>query len=221
MAHLFVNPMPNALLTSYISFDFPCCGANDPPGSYTASLPNYNIHTPGIEQMYGPLGNPPKEQGHPRICEHPAPQPSDPGGQDQVLDITRQFVVEHTARLSGDGLNTFINPFYRSLVKMYAHPLTTLTTGDTAILLSSSLTEVPLPPQPRAVNVWFWHNGVGSGEMLHTAQAIINPSAANLIAEVTYKLIVKWEFWDYTLGTRHRMIMSGFDDEISFEVTSL
>ena len=109
---------------------------------------------------------------------------------------------------------------------MYALP--TIAGGSAVPLNGPSFEEYPLGPiaEIPAVKQWFWKGGIiGSEEILFTAQAIVTPSMVGLVAENTYKLIVKWEFWDYTAPTpaspRKRMLMSGFDEEISFEVTSL
>ena len=254
MPEQFVNPSPNLRVTDWLFFDFPCEGTPPvdskstykAPGSYIG--PNVNLTPPAIEQIYGQLGSPKKEQGHPFIREYWGPEPEDPkekglvGGVDQVLDIDRGIRTNHTARLSG-GFVRFIagKPFFSS-VKVSAVAVASVTAATASINLGT--VTVWLTPNTPGPNVWFWHeNDSATNELLFTRDVIIrpplgqyeSPPGVGFTAESVYKLVYQWKFWRYAGPVApatppsnpesdpkncERMPMSGFDESIAFEVIS-
>ena len=232
MKEVFVNPLPNLRVDRFFCFDFPADPNFGPQGptvpgatiTYAARLgvgtcsPNINIEAPGIEQMYGLLGVPGREQGHPMMREL-TPEVEDPGvapHQDQVLDIDRAILIEHTGRLSGSFAKFLSNSNFRSIIKTYAHP--TIGSGGTVTL--GSIT-IPLNAQPNVPNVWFRKDVTTREELLCTRRLVIsNPAQVGLQRETTYKLVSKWEFWDYGVTPIERMPISGFDEGVGFEVIS-
>lgn len=249
MTELFVNPVPDQPIQKYLNFDFPCGGdlgsvgveqapAGPGSGGYCAHVPggpaafgNVNLNTPSNEQLYGPLGSPPKDQGHPFMMENP-PEPGDPPigvvTHDRILDIDQDMVICHTARLSGDFVEFLASkPFYS---------VTTLT----AVPSRGGAAEVPLgrfitwlEPQAEDANVWFFRAGTTTYELLNTALVHIgNPSAAGFEAGMQYKLLVEWEFYKWTgsgsapatppdpaTGRNYRRLeITGFVDDLSFRV---
>lgn len=209
--HSFVNPLPDLRVRHLLQFDY--------PADYHARgcLPNINIEAPGAEAMYGPLGTPPKQQGHPCIRER-FPEAEDPRirpYQDQVLDIDRPIQINHTGRLSGSFVRYIAHDPYFSIVKVYVDPVAPA--GGPPILLNENRER--LTPQTNAANVWYWNNPASRNELMCTAHIVIpNPRAAGLRPEQVYKLVCKWEFWDYSGQARERMPISGFDEAVGFEV---
>jgi hypothetical protein len=195
MPDQFVNPSPKMSVSHFLSFDFPVY-----KNEYVAKkcLPNINIDAPAIEQLYGKLGYPKQEQGHPCIREYPlAGQPvveaEDPNVapfQDQVLDIERGIQINHTGRLSGTFARYLACDRFYSRVRIFAHPLAP-SEGNPVVLYDKT---VSLEPQANAANVWFWKDATRS-ELLYTAHADVYTKKL-LKQEQIYKLIVKWEFYE-------------------------
>ncbi len=208
---MFVNPAPGMTASHVLQFDFPA----DYHGK--GCLPNINIRPPGIEQMYGKLGTPQKEQGNPCICES-IPEAEDPQikpFQDQVLDIDKEIQIDHTGRLSGSFVRYLASSNYHSKVSMYAHPVSP--GGGSPIPLDGR--EVDLTPAGASgANVWYWLDPTTRKELLYTAHAVINPERVGLNKENVYKLVCHWSFWDHSIKPSERMPMSGFDEAVSFEV---
>jgi len=210
---MFVNPLPGLKAAHLLQFDF--------PADYYApgTLPNINIEAPGVEQMYGKLGTPVKEQGHPLLREQTPAEEEDPNVrpyQDQVVDIDRNVIIYHTARLSGSFARFLANSNYQSVVRLDAHPITAggglvRLTGVTGIVSS-------LQPQAPARNVWYWQNPSTRSELLYTAAIEFNPRRVGLQAENVYKLIARWEFYDRSITPAERMPISGFDETVAFEI---
>src|SRR5262245_36480967 len=210
---MFVNPLPGLKASHLLQFDF--------PSDYRApdTYPNINIEAPGIEQMYGKLGTPAKEQGHPSLCEQSPVEAEDPNTypfQDQVVDIDRCVVVHHTARLSGSFARFLASENYQSIVRLDAQPITS---GGALIRLTGATGIVAtLRPQTPAKNVWFWQNPTTREELIFTANIEFNPRRVGLQAENVYKLIARWEFYDRSITPAERMPISGFDETVAFEV---
>lgn len=217
MPEMFVNPLPYADMQFLLQFDYPV--------TYHArrALPNVQIEPPGVQELYGKLGEPKMGQGHPRIFEGPRTpkqedvEIEDPGmRQDQILDWDRNIIINHTGRLSGSFVKYLANDTFNSVVKMYAHPFTT---NEPVSLLHSN--NANLKPMQEGINVWFWRDEKEQNELLYTASVNLNPQdkKLHLKPEVVYKLIIKWEFWDTSEPhTRKRMPISGFDEAIAFEI---
>jgi hypothetical protein len=207
----FVNPLPDLRVRHLLQFDY--------PADYHAPrcLPNINVEAPGAEAIYGLLGTPPKEQGHPCIREQ-RPEAEDPRirpYQDQVLDIDRPIQINHTGRLSGSFVKYIAHDPYFSVVKIYVDPVAPA--GSPPIRLSQN--QEKLKPQAQAPNVWYWNDPATRNELLYTAHVVIqNPRAAGLRPEQVYKLVCKWEFWDESGQRRERMPISGFNEAVAFEV---
>ena len=217
MPEMVVNPAPTIQASYLIAFDFPSPGAGDAPGSLAAGNPNYNVGTPGQEEFYGPLGNPPKQQGHPSLRESPGPQVFDPQHQDQVLDINRDIRIEHTGRLSGTLVPLLVRPDYHAVIRMFAQ------SAMSAANIPLGNITIPLSPvsNVKVPNVWCWET-VGS-EMICTRLLVVNPRTVNLASETVYRLISKWEFYDNSgiFAPSVRLPISGFDEAVGFEVTGL
>jgi hypothetical protein len=255
MSQQFVNPAPSMTAQKVLFFDFPCVsaghGVEQPPaavgsGGYCAyttesvkTCGNVNLRAPGIEQLYGLLGSPPREQGHPFIKELDPLQPADPTQgifHDQSLDIDRGFQTDHTGRLSGDFVELLASkPFFSSVV-VYATCVSPVEPTTSSIQLNRFMNW--LEPRPEAPNVWYWRTA-GNNELLFTAHSVINdPSninGASLQPEANYKLIYQWKFWKYIGSLPYpetppdpvanrdqceRMGISGFDEAMAFEVIS-
>jgi hypothetical protein len=207
----FVNPLPGLNVRHLLQFDFPAdyCAAN--------TKPNINIAPPGIEEMYGKLGTPPKEQAHPFMREWPKPEPEDPSIpplQDQTVDIDRKVEISHTARLSGTFVKYIANSPYHSVVDFYAIPIA----PGSGSPISLFHKEQALTPMSNAPNVWYWAPPNSRTELLYTAQVIFDPKQARLVSEQVYKLLCKWAFWDHSGTSKERMPISGFDEAVTFEV---
>lgn len=218
MPDQFVNPSPNTPLSHVLAFDFPVR-----EGEYRATgcLANINIDAPAIEQLYGQLGDPAREQGHPCIREYAlagqeAVEIGDPNVapyQDQVVDIERGIQIDFTGRLSGNFAKYLASDNFRSRVRMFAHPLAPA--EGNPVQVYNQL--VSLNPVASAPNVWFWKNPAQKTELLYTAHARFN-AGQYLQSEQVYKLVVKWEFYERDGDRLNRMPISGFDEAVSFEV---
>jgi hypothetical protein len=232
MPEQFVNPSPNMSAGSLICFDFPCAGVGagveEPPqeagtDKYCAFSAdhliygNVNLKAPGIEELYGALGNPVKEQGHPFMREYsregdPEFEQEDPTKgvhgplfHDQVLDIDRGIQVNHTGRLSGGFAEFFASkPFFSSVV-VSAVSVAPVRAGTQSIRLRKFVNW--LEPQPEEPNRWYWRRAIQNNELMFTADvripdptSIVQPdgSAASFEAEAVYKLVFQWKFWKYT-----------------------
>ena len=207
---MFVNPLPQLKVSHLLLFDF--------PADYHAkdTLENINIEPLGIEQIFGKLGTPPKEQGHPLIKEV-RPELEDPTVspyQDQTLDIDRKILINHTGRLSGSFVRYIAHDECASIVKLYATPVA----PETGSPLQLHQHQQPLTPQTEAPNVWYWRNAAARNELLYTVKAEFYPKEKGLKPEQVYKLICKWEFWDQSRTHAERMPISGFDEAVTFEV---
>lgn len=249
MPDQFVNPSPNLPLSHFIAFDFPCEEIGEgviQAGSYSAvnTFGNVNLKAPGIEQLYGTLGNPPREQGHPFMKQYAgalggkdleAKDPGLPTFHDQVLDIDRGIQIDHTGRLSGSFVEFLASKPFFSVVKVSAVPHAPVVASSQSIPLATFTRW--LEPAANGPNVWFWRAGSSSQELLFTLHIRIDdlsqiPGGASFQPEAVYKLVVQWKFWKYTgqppyPGTppddpqfRTRLPLSGFDEAMSFEVIS-
>ena len=170
------------------------------------------FEAPAVEQLYGKLGTPPKEQGHPVLREY-GPEPEDPNIPpylDQIVDIDRRVRVDYTARLSGSFVK-FLTCEYRSVVKMDAHPLT----ADGATIALCPPIHRSLTAGANSPNVWYWKDAT-KDELIFTAQTTFNPREVRLNAGHMYKLLIRWEFYDKQGA---RMPISGFNEAITFEVS--
>jgi hypothetical protein len=259
MTTLFVNPAPDQTIERYLGFDFPCSqigvGVEQPPSAPgttgycpfvnpATGLPpaygNVNLRSPGIESLYGRLGTPRREQGHPFIKEspnEPEDPPARPVGYDLIVDIDHGIQINHTARLSGSFVDLLASKPFLSTVIATATP--TDSNGH-SVRLGKFVNW--LEPQAEGPNVWFWRNpGASTSELLFTAHIYIpNPTriqvdgAVNsLTAEAIYKLVFQWKFYKWvgnapapvdppdpetTPNATQRMGISGFDEATSFEV---
>lgn len=218
MPDQFVNPSPNTPLSHVLAFDFPVR-----EGEYRATdcLANINIDAPAIEQLYGQLGDPAREQGHPCIREYAlagqeAVEEEDPNVapyQDQVVDIERGIQIDFTGRLSGSFAKYLASDNFYSKVRMFAHPLAPAEGSPVEVYNELK----SLNPVASAPNVWFWKDPVAKKELLYTAHARFS-ATDYLEAEQVYKLVVKWEFYEKDGECGKRMPISGFDEAVSFEV---
>jgi hypothetical protein len=217
MPDQFVNPSPNTPLKHVLAFDFP---AHKDLYRAKNCLANINIDAPAIEQMYGLLGTPGREQGHPCIREFAlgeqvpveAEDPNVFPYQDQVVDIERGIEINFTGRLSGSFAKYLANDKFYSRVRMFAHPLAPAEGNPVEIYDKT----VSLDPAAEGPNVWFWL-GPAKLELLYTAHARIN-AVSYLKSEQIYKLIAKWEFYEKDGKKLNRMPISGFDEAVTFEV---
>lgn len=210
----FVNPLPGMSIFKILGFDFPAhrdyhatgCPSNLNP-------PKGGPEAPGVEDIYGPLGYPRREQGFPLMREA-VPEAEDPRYHDQIVDKDREWLIFHTGRLSGSFVQYLIQSNHKSKIKIHAHPLD----NDNPTVLLFEL-EIPLVPGANAPNTWFWLNPDTRSELLCTIRTAI-PKDWNGMVPGIYKLVVNWEFWDYKdAQTKVRMPMSGFCSAISFELT--
>lgn len=206
-----LNPVGPMGITKFGSFDFPvgiqadACKGNVDPG------PNL----PEIENWYGQLGNPRRNQGWPCIMEW-RPEVEDPRVApwiDQLVDEDKQAVLYHTGRLSGDMVYELADKTHFSVVTAYAVPYK----SGNAIKLHAS-GDVPLEPAPsKGPNAWFWHS---PQELLYTLMVKFLPKDGGLVTGEVYKLLVEWEFY-HTIpatGRRHLEPFAGFDDSVTFKV---
>lgn len=225
MPEMFVNPIPGHPqgIFDLVHFDFPAGGNAAQSLAYTATgaLPNINVSgatgagggtiQPAIESLYGLLGSPGMEQGHPHMQEV-APEAGDPLGHDQVVDIDRPFRVCYTGRLSGRLVAAIANASIESVVKFFAHPITN---AGAPILLDTIVR--PLTPGASVPNTWYFRTPAQT-ELLFTADTTVNPVAAGLSAETLYRLVSKWEFYLVSPAPRRRLPISGFNAAEVFEV---
>lgn len=227
MPEQFVNPSPLLQVRHYISFDFPALGGNTiaAPSDYcaTGTLPNVNLEATVTERVYGLLGNPPREQGHPLIKESPG-EIEDPSPVDQVLDIDQGMAVYHTGRLSGSLVPFLACDQFCSKVVVTALAVAPHRIHENSIQMNSIVRT--LEAQPSGANVWFWRNNdPNTKELLFTATTLLNAQQAQQIGfrrEQVYKLVFQWQFWqcDKQKNLTKRMPISGFDESIAFEVIS-
>jgi hypothetical protein len=245
MTQQFVNPSPNMNVQGFLFFDFPSSlpsiGVSQAPpaagsGAYSAvgCFGNVNLRAPVTEALYGPLGNPPLEQGHPFMKESIA-EPEDPtvglGGQvnhDQIVDIDHAFQLDHTGRLSGSFVDAIASKPYFSTVIVSAVAVAPVVAATASIPLAK-YTEW-LEPRAENRNVWFFRQGTTTSELLFSAHVRIDdPRRAGFIEESVYKLVYQWKFWKYTrtpfpddppdpIRNSERLGISGFDEAITFEV---
>ena len=256
MPEQFVNPAPNQKLEKYFSFDFPCGidGENveAPPVAagqqgycpfVTVAPPAYgnvNLRAPVTESLYGKLGNPRKEQGHPFIREI-RPEGEDPAAPDldQTVDIDRGFFVDHTGRLSGNFVELLASKPHLSVVVATAIPMSPVGPHSVSIPLGRFVNW--LEPKSEGPNVWYWRVPTNKTELLYTAHVVI-PDPQNievdgktysLQAETVYKLTFQWRFYKW-LGAGappkaapdpakeprivQRLGISGYDEAMSFEM---
>lgn len=222
---LGLNPVGPMGITKFGSFDFPLgiqadtCKGNVDPGP----------HLPVIEEWYGKMGNPRRQQGWPCIMEN-RPEVEDPAVApwiDMLIDVDNEAVIFHTGRLSGDMVLELADNTHTSIVTAYAVPYKT---GNSLPLYRL---EQPLEPKPtKEPNVWFWHS---SRELIYTLRVLL-PKPLTADVEATqgvglvkrhgfaqgevYKLLVEWEFY-HTIpatGQRHLEPFAGFDDSVTFKV---
>lgn len=244
MPEQFVNPSPNLKVEGFLFFDFPC----ERPGEGVAEAPlsagsgrysavgcfgNVNLDAPVTEALYGPLGNPRLEQGHPFMKEYDprgaVPRESeDPVAHDQVVDIDRGIQIDHTGRLSGSFVDAIASKPYFSLVIISAVSVAPVATTTASIPLGTFRTW--LEPQREGPNVWFRRSGTTTNELLFSAHVMIDsPQRMRFIPEAVYKLVYQWKFYKYTDvpypdevpvpgRNTERLGISGFDEAIAFEV---
>ena len=251
MPEQFVNPLPSMQVSGLISFDFPCI---DPPtGSIYVEQPspavnsntyvafssnnkpfgNVNLRRPAIEELYGLLGNPPRQQGHPFMKEWDPLEPEDPTAgvhHDQILDIDRGFQINFTGRLSGSFIQWMVGRPAFSTIEVSAVAMTPVAAFTPSISLVRHSNW--LDPQAEAPNVWYWRMGVQDKELMFTSH-VRDQANRFFQAETMYKLVYQWKFWKYTGAAPYpanppaapgagvaRLGVSGFDEAISFEVSS-
>jgi len=211
----FVNPLPGMSIFKILGFDFPAhpdYHAKDCPPNLNP--PRGGPEAPGVEDIYGRLGYPRREQGFPLIREA-VPEGEDPKIEpchDQIVDKDREWLIFHTARLSGSFVEYIVQSNHKSRIKIHAHPLDsdnpTVQLYDREITLEATAGQAP--------NTWFW---LHTNELLCTVRAAI-PKDWNGMVPGIYRLVVNWEFWKYKdTKTKVRMPMSGFCSAISFELT--
>lgn len=250
----FVNPAPNQRVERYFSFDFPCAGIGEeveqPPASaglqgycpYVNTAPpaygNVNLRATATEALFGKIGYPKKEQGHPFIREK-YPESEDPDefggvGLDQTVDIDRGFFVDHTGRLSGSFIELLASKPHFSVVEVSA-----AASGAADIPLARLINW--LEPESEDANVWYWRVPDARNELLYTAHVVIEDptniivdgNAGKLISETVYHLTFKWKFYKW-IGNgaapdtppdprknpkaAQRLGISGFDEAMRFEV---
>jgi hypothetical protein len=206
----FVTPLPQWRVHHLLQFDF--------PAEYHAkgTLPNIKVEPPAIEEMYGKLGTPPMEQAHPSILEY-RPGYADAKSashQFQTLEIDHTIQISHTARLSGHFVKYIAKSQYHSLVQIYAFPIAP-SVGSPITLYNE---DRRLEGRTDGPNAWYWKDPDARMELIHTAQAIIDPKEKGFQTEQIYKLVCKWAFWDCSGTAKERMPISGFDEAVTFEV---
>jgi hypothetical protein len=207
---LGLNPVGPMGITKFGSFDFPLglqadtCKGNVDPGP----------HLPLIEEWYGKMGTPPRQQGWPCIMEH-QPGVEDPGVApwiDLLIHDKKRALIFNTGRLSGDMALELADDTHNSVVTVHAVPYKT---GNAVPLYNKSVT---LQPQPtKAPDVWFWHSET---ELIYTLMVDFVPEAKKLAVGEVYKLLVEWEFY-HTIpanGKKHLEPFAGFDDSITFKI---
>jgi hypothetical protein len=256
MPEQFVNPSPKLGISGFLFFDFPCEEKSEGVAqvgveTYSAAgtFGNVNLTTPGIEQPYGKLGNPPRDQGHPFIKEYAASSGAVEEAEDSnyvamegiihhdlVIDIDRGIQINHTGRLSGSFVEFVASKPYMSEVKVSAVSVTPSESGSASIQLATFINW--LEPQKNAPNVWFWKDDPClTRELLFTAHLRIDDltqisAGVGFKPEAVYKLVFQWMFWKFTGPPPYsdeppedrellmRAPISGFDEAIVFEVKS-
>ncbi len=265
MPEQFVNPSYFMQAGSLISFDFPCKDY-DPARSIGVEQPstevgsdtyvafsdpisgpdphrvwgNVNLRGPVTEALYGKLGNPAREQGHPFMKEYdPAEQEDPTEGEhgdvyhDQIVDIDRGIQINHTGRLSGDFSTVLASKPFFSTIIVSAVAVAPVVATTASIRLESFKNW--LEPEEEAPNVWYWRRGnPNTQELMFTSDARLGPDPAIFEPEAVYKLVFSWKFWKYTGAVSPdvppdpegggsdfiRLGISGFDEAIAFEVSS-
>lgn len=244
MPEQFVNPSPNLKVEGFLFFDFPCEyigeGVASAPisagsGHYSAvgCFGNVNLAAPITERLYGKLGNPQLEQGHPFMREYDPSaaivrEAEDPESHDQVVDIDRGIQIDHTGRLSGSFIEAISSKPYFSQVIVSAVSVAPVEAVTASIPLHTIRTW--LEPQAEAPNVWFRRAGTTTNELLFSAHVMIDsPLQMGFIPESVYKLVYQWKFYKCTDvpypdevpepgRNTERLGISGFDEAIAFEV---
>jgi hypothetical protein len=252
----FVNPVPHMEAGSILCFDFPCGDPQRPDISieqpsfrvgsdtYVAySDPadhrvwgNVNLRSPATEALYGKLGRPAREQGHPFLKEFDLAEQEDPASEvfhDQIVDIDRGIQINHTGRLSGDFATFFASKPFFSTILVSAVAVAPVQPATASIQLENFINW--LTPMGEAPNVWYWRMGIRDRELMFTADVRLAPGQVIFEPEAVYKLVFRWKFWKYTGadpapdtppdpaggGTDFaRLGISGFDEAIAFEVSS-
>ncbi len=205
---------------------------------------NVNLHPPGIEALYGPLGNPRLEQGHPFMREYDPLEQEDPTKglygdvhHDQVLDIDRGIQINHTGRLSGSFVEFIASkPFFSSVIAS-AVCVQPVTASTQSIRLKKFVNW--LEPGTEQPNTWFWRPTTTTFELLYTGDVRVDDptqipdSPVSFEPEAVYKLVLQWKFWKYMGGPPYpndppdpdasdsnckRLGISGFDEAMAFEV---
>jgi len=224
----FVNPVPGISLNKWIGFDFPLA-TNVKEYQTIGCQKNVDLfgevqkpssEVPGHEAVYGRFGNPKRYQGFPCMGES-VPEPEDPSGHDQIIDIDRPAYINHTARLSGSFVKSFAYiPGYVSIVKMH---VVGLTNGDGSPV---QIYQVPIALTPWAVKVankWYWEDSAKEQELICTVHRVLNPGDWTQLGlkPGIYNLIINWEFWDKSDPAKpKRLPISGFDEAVSFELSA-
>ena len=245
-AKQFVNPAPNMSAQKVLFFDFPCANRGEgvaqkptAPGSgaYSAMgcFGNVNLRAPVTEALYGMLGSPALEQGHPFIKEQDAVEAEDPASgifHDQIVDIDRSIVISHTGRLSGTMIPLLASKPHFSQVIVSVVEESLVTPGTQSIVLIND-TEW-LEPGAEQKNKWFWKAGTTTNELLYTAHRQFNPRSFGLQEGKVYNLTCQWKFWRYAPqasvpaspdanpsnnGTIQRLGISGYDNQMTFQVS--
>lgn len=255
----FVNPVPQMKAGSILCFDFPCADLQRPDISIEQPSPivgsdtyvafsdpadhrvwgNVNLRSPAPEALYGRLGNPAREQGHPFMKEYDPEQEDPTEGEfgdvyhDQIVDIDRGIQINHTGRLSGDFATFFASKPFFSTILVSAVAVAPVQPATASIQLGNFKNW--LTPMGEAPNVWYWRMGTRDGELMFTADVRLAPGQVIFEPEAVYKLVFRWKFWKYTGadpapdtppdpagGGRDfvRLGISGFDEAIAFEVSS-
>lgn len=211
---MFVNPVPGLHAKHYLQFDFPVHGHE-----YAAqhTRPNIDLLAPAIEQLYGKLGTPEREQGNPFMAEY-RPEIEDPRVypyQDQIVDIDREVTIYHTGRLSGSFVPFIANNQFESTVRIDAIQ------NQSATTVSIDTIAQGLTPGANQRNTWFWLNNPNkyAPELIFTACTKFCPQEKGLIAGELYKLNIRWEFRYLGYKKPIRTGISGFDETVAFQVS--
>jgi hypothetical protein len=240
MPEQFLNPSPSTPITRLLFFDFPCDGSTavNTASTYRANgcPPNYNLAATGVEQLYGLLGSPGKEQGHPYMREAASSgaggEAEDPTEVDQIVDMDRGMEICHTGRLSGSLVPLIASKPQYSIVKITAVSVSLVGPTTQSIQIQPGIATW-LEPGTNTQNTWFYRmsGGVRQDELLYSARRLITTAISGLgfTAETVYKLVYHWEFWKdtgdppypdvpNTSRPRERLPISGFDESIAFQV---
>ncbi len=255
-AKQFVNPAPNMSAQKVLFFDFPCANrgegiATKPlatgSGAYSAvgCYGNVNLRAPVSEALYGMLGSPPLEQGHPFIKEQDVAEQEDPtvagpaapnaGAavyHDQIVDIDRDIIICHTGRLSGTMIPLLASkPHFSQVIVSVVEESLVVPATQSIVLINDTEWLEPVAEQK---NKWFWKAGTTTNELLYTAHRRFNPRAYGLQEGKVYNLTCQWKFWRYAPqatvpatpdsnpsnnGTIQRLGISGYDNQMTFQVS--